>query len=99
MGIPNVLGFIFGIIQMVLYLVYKNAEKAVDLEKKKAVELGKRAMALEEEEELPEIMVEQVIDVVKLGNMVCPAEMVPAVPLKVELGEHNLGNKEVVVTV
>lgn len=62
MQIPNVLGFSFGVTQMVLYVIYKGA-KAVVKEK------------LPDEIQLPEIK-DQIIDVVALSALVCPDVLV-----------------------
>ncbi|XP_057464431.1 bidirectional sugar transporter NEC1-like [Actinidia eriantha] len=80
-AIPNVLGFVFGVIQMVLYLMYKNTKKVVEEQKVAIdeVEINQVRVLKEEAEMLPEVLVEQVIDVVKLSAMVCP-EIVPLVP-------------------
>ncbi|XP_073295630.1 bidirectional sugar transporter SWEET14-like isoform X2 [Primulina huaijiensis] len=55
-AIPNVLGFSFGVLQMLLYITYKNAAKKV----------------VKENVEVPVELKEQVIDVAKLSAMVCP---------------------------
>ncbi|KAE9453609.1 hypothetical protein C3L33_14477, partial [Rhododendron williamsianum] len=88
-AIPNVLGFVFGIIQMVLYGIYKRkGTKKLAL----AVE-GQKIMAAIDAHQMLEkqVIADQVIiDVAKLSEMVdvCP-ETVPLVPCAaIELDDH-----------
>ncbi|KAG5523128.1 hypothetical protein RHGRI_035068 [Rhododendron griersonianum] len=88
-AIPNVLGFVFGIIQMVLYEIYKRkGTKKLAL----AVE-GQKIMAAIDAHQMLEkqVIADQVmIDVAKLSEMVdvCP-ETVPLVPCAAnELDDH-----------
>ncbi|XP_060212349.1 bidirectional sugar transporter N3-like [Lycium barbarum] len=73
---PNVLGFIFGILQMVLYAIYSKKEKAI-IKEQKLPEIQKPAVIVVDEnmntsnKKLPELTQEQIIDIVKLGLLVC----------------------------
>ncbi|XP_060204163.1 bidirectional sugar transporter N3-like [Lycium barbarum] len=70
---PNVLGFIFGILQMVLYAIYSKKEKAI-LKEQKLPEMQKPAVIVIDEnnnKKLPELTQEQIIDIVKHGLLVC----------------------------
>ncbi|KAL3839141.1 hypothetical protein ACJIZ3_023732 [Penstemon smallii] len=72
-AIPNVLGFGFGVVQMVLYIIYKNAKKVVE---EKLPEIQCQIIKIEDQE-IPELK-EQIIDIVKLSAIVC-LEILPGV--------------------
>ncbi|KAL6517976.1 hypothetical protein OROMI_033677 [Orobanche minor] len=85
-AIPNVLGFILGVLQMVLYAIYKNNAKKLVKEKQQQLicEIESQLVHAIEEKNLPEIK-EQIIDVLKLSsNVGIPMEMIPVVPLLVD---------------
>ncbi|XAR50365.1 hypothetical protein NMG60_11004665 [Bertholletia excelsa] len=79
-AIPNIVGFGFGIIQMVVYVRYKDARKVVDEEKPKLPELEKENQTKVMEEKLPTHLAEQMIQVAKLTALSSPPEKVPVVP-------------------
>ncbi|MFS7971427.1 putative SWEET sugar transporter [Helianthus anomalus] len=63
-AIPNVLGFIFGVLQMILYYMYKN-KKPVAGEKITTSEAKNSEM----EQKIPEFKDQKIIDVVKLETL------------------------------
>ncbi|PIN01744.1 Multitransmembrane protein [Handroanthus impetiginosus] len=64
-AIPNVLGFSFGVVQMVLYVMYKNAKNTPD--QQKLPETQKQTSILEEQK-IPEVT-EKILEIVKLGAL------------------------------
>ncbi|CAK9183515.1 unnamed protein product [Ilex paraguariensis] len=88
-SIPNVLGFNFGVLQMVLYVIYKNSKKVID---QKLPELQSKVIAVEGHK-LPELT-EQIIDVMKLSAMVC-SEIIPVVPQLNDNGHDAVGEQNV----
>ncbi|CAN4089324.1 unnamed protein product [Withania somnifera] len=75
-AIPNVLGFTFGALQMMLYMIYKKAKKVTGKEEVKLENTTE--IVIEEQKIAKEILPEQIIDVVKLSAMVC-SEIIPMV--------------------
>ncbi|GAA0171228.1 hypothetical protein LIER_25313 [Lithospermum erythrorhizon] len=76
-AIPNVLGFTFGVAQMILYLIFKNKKKDEDVEQKlQGIET--EMVKVIEETKIPDELKEQVIDVMKLSALVC-SEIIPVV--------------------
>ncbi|XP_059664055.1 bidirectional sugar transporter SWEET9-like [Cornus florida] len=88
-AIPNILGFGFGVLQMVLYVIYKKPKK-VDHEEQMLPELQNQIIVLEEHK-LPELT-EQIINIVTLSAMVCSEEILP---LDVEQVKDN-GHDDIV---
>ncbi|XP_006347346.1 bidirectional sugar transporter SWEET12-like [Solanum tuberosum] len=69
-AIPNVLGFIFGILQMILYVMYNKKEEVV-IKEQNLPELKDHVIILEDDKKkLPELSEEQIINIMKLGSLV-----------------------------
>ncbi|CAN4085492.1 unnamed protein product [Withania somnifera] len=70
-AIPNVLGFILGILQMVLYVIYNKKEKAILKEQKLPEKLQNHVIIMDEKNKnCSELTEEQIIDIVKLGSLI-----------------------------
>ncbi|XP_059302056.1 bidirectional sugar transporter SWEET12-like, partial [Lycium ferocissimum] len=67
---PNILGFIFGILQMVLYAIYNKKEKNIVKEQKLPELLQNHVIILDDQKKLPHLTEEQIIDIWKLGSLV-----------------------------
>uniref|UniRef100_A0A1U7XV73 Bidirectional sugar transporter SWEET n=1 Tax=Nicotiana sylvestris TaxID=4096 RepID=A0A1U7XV73_NICSY len=66
---PNILGFIFGILQIVLYVIYNKKEKHI-LKEQNLPELQNHVIILDDNKKLPELTEEQKIDIMKLSKLV-----------------------------
>ncbi|XP_009614916.1 bidirectional sugar transporter SWEET12-like isoform X2 [Nicotiana tabacum] len=72
-AIPNVLGFILGILQMVLYVMYNKKEEVI-VKEHKFPELQNHVIILHNDKNLPELTEEQIIDIVKLASLISCTE-------------------------
>ncbi|CAN4085491.1 unnamed protein product [Withania somnifera] len=105
---PNVLGFIFGVLQIVLYAIYSKKEKAI-LKELKLPEIQKPVVMVADEntnanKKLPELTQEQIIDIVKLSLLVCSDKVqIATCPNDTNCGvkavNNNVGNTPKLQTV
>ncbi|CAH9065979.1 unnamed protein product [Cuscuta epithymum] len=92
-AVPNVLGFFFSILQMVLYMIYKGKNedmKKLPLQQVSVPPKSPVVLVLEPEEKKqqpPELTEEQLVDIVKLGAFLCSE--------KIHFGKSNPAEVEI----
>ncbi|KAK6148039.1 hypothetical protein DH2020_018954 [Rehmannia glutinosa] len=86
-AIPNVLGFSFGVVQMLLYVKYKNADKIITTDDQKLPEIQKEEQILN----TPEMLTHhQIIDIAKISELLEAEKMTKNNGISASHNDKNL---------